>query len=174
MAVDGKLRGCDLVRVELRDVFVAGRDRERISILQSKKCHPVKLEVTEGNHCAVHLLLAQTKMDSTVRYLGIELETRSPAAVECLQHCAAIGVGEGGEPNMVHCIDLARQMADHVINHFINGAFPNPAVSDGRTSLHVASSLGRRVRDEHFRVSRCTFIPSIALSRCMTLAGGSR
>ena len=146
LAVDSKLRGCDLVRLKVSDVFVAGRVRERTSILQSKTKQPVQFEITEGtrkslmtwienpamtgseylwpgrfhdplhistrqyarllkdwvasiglepsafgthslrrtkaaqiykktgNLRAVQLLLGHTKMDSTVRYLGVDLE----------------------------------------------------------------------------------------------------
>ena len=146
MAVDSKLRGCDLVCLKVLDVYTAGRIKERASIIQSKTGKPVQFEITEGtskslrewiNHpgmtgCdflwpsrfhapdhistrqyarlvkdwvssiglepsaygthslrrtkaaqiykktgnlrAVQLLLGHTKMDSTVRYLGVELE----------------------------------------------------------------------------------------------------
>ena len=146
MAVDSKLRGCDLVRLMVKDVFTAGHIKERTSILQSKTSQPVQFEITEGtrkslqgwlsdpamvgseflwpgrfhdpdhistrqyarlvkdwvtsiglepsaygthslrrtkvaqiykktgNRRAVQLLLGHTKMDSTVRYLGVELE----------------------------------------------------------------------------------------------------
>jgi integrase len=146
MAVDSKLRGCDLVKLEVTDVFVAGRIKERTSIIQSKTQQPVQFEITEGtrkslsawlddpamvgssflwpsrfhrsdhistrqyarlvkdlvgniglepsafgthslrrtkvaqiykktgNLRAVQLLLGHTKMDSTVRYLGVDLE----------------------------------------------------------------------------------------------------
>ncbi len=146
MAVDSKLRGCDLVCLKVSDVYTAGRIKERTSILQSKTGKPVQFEVTEGtrkslrewidhpgmtgcdflwpsrfhaadhistrqyarlvknwvvsiglepsaygthslrrtkvaqiykktgNLRAVQLLLGHTKMDSTVRYLGVELE----------------------------------------------------------------------------------------------------
>ena len=146
MAVDSKLRGCDLVGLKVCDVFVAGRIKERTSILQSKTKQPVQFEITEGtrkslrewindpamigydflwpgrfhdpdhistrqyarlvkewvgsigleasaygthslrrtkvaqiykktgNLRAVQLLLGHTKMDSTVRYLGVDLE----------------------------------------------------------------------------------------------------
>ncbi len=146
MAVDSKLRGCDLVRLEVKDVFVAGRIKERTSIIQSKTKQPVQFEITEGtrkslsawlndpamigssflwpsrfhspdhistrqyarlvkelvasiglepsafgthslrrtkvaqiykktgNLRAVQLLLGHTKMHSTVRYLGVDLE----------------------------------------------------------------------------------------------------
>ncbi len=146
MAVDSKLRGCDLVCLRVRDVFVAGRVKERASMTQSKTGKPVKFEITEttrqslerwiadpemlgveflwpsrlhgsphlstrqyarilrgwvtsiglepsaygthsmrrtkvaqiykktGNLRAVQLLLGHTKMDSTVRYLAVEIE----------------------------------------------------------------------------------------------------
>ncbi|MEM9333038.1 MAG: tyrosine-type recombinase/integrase [Pseudomonadota bacterium] len=146
MAVDSKLRGCDLVRMKVADVFTSGRIKERASIVQSKTGKPVQFEITEGtrkslldwighpgmtgfdflwpsrfhtpdhistrqyarlakdsvasiglepsaygthslrrtkaaqiykktgNLRAVQLLPGHTKMDSTVRYLGVELE----------------------------------------------------------------------------------------------------
>jgi integrase len=146
MAVDSKLRGCDLVGLRVRDVYAAGRVKERASIIQSKTGKPVRFEITEitrvslerwisdpemigleflwpsrihgsphlsrrqyarivrgwvssvglepsaygthsmrrtkvaqiykktGNLRAVQLLLGHTKMDSTVRYLGVDME----------------------------------------------------------------------------------------------------
>lgn len=146
MAVDSKLRGCDLVCIKVSDVYAAGRIKERASIVQSKTGKPVQFEITDGtreslrewidhpgmlgcdflwpsrfhapdhistrqyarlvkdwvasiglepsaygthslrrtkvaqiykktgNLRAVQLLLGHTKMDSTVRYLGVELE----------------------------------------------------------------------------------------------------
>lgn len=146
MAVDSKLRGCDLVKLLVKDVLAAGHLKERTSILQSKTSQPVQFEITEGtrrslrawiedpamtgsdflwpgrfhdpDHIstrqyarlvkdwvasiglepsaygthslrrtkvaqiykktgtlrAVQLLLGHTKMDSTVRYLGVDLE----------------------------------------------------------------------------------------------------
>ena len=146
LAIDSKLRGCDLVRLRVADVYAAGQVKERTSIIQSKTRQPVRFEITEGtrksllawledpelvgseflwpgrfherlhistrqyarlvrgwvtsiglepssygthsmrrtkvaqiyrktgNLRAVQLLLGHTKMDSTVRYLGVELE----------------------------------------------------------------------------------------------------
>ena len=146
LAIDSKLRGCDLVKLMVADVFAAGQVKERTSVIQSKTQKPVRFEITEGtrksllrwmdeplmvgseflwpgrfherlhistrqyarlvrewvksvglepssfgthsmrrtkvsqiykktgNLRAVQLLLGHTKMDSTVRYLGVELE----------------------------------------------------------------------------------------------------
>ena len=146
LAIDSKLRGCDLVKLKVVDIFAAGQVKERASIIQSKTQKPVRFEITEGtrksllrwineplmvgseylwtgrfherlhistrqyarlvrewvksiglepssygthsmrrtkvaqiykktgNLRAVQLLLGHTKMDSTVRYLGVESE----------------------------------------------------------------------------------------------------
>lgn len=47
MAVGGKLRGCDLVRMKAIDVFAAGLAKERASIIQSKTGRSVQFEPTE-------------------------------------------------------------------------------------------------------------------------------
>lgn len=146
VAIDSKLRGCDLVKLGVADLVKDDRVRERVSIIQSKTKKPVQFELTEntrdtviawvrspemigcrfmfpsrfhdrpyistrqygrlvrdwvtaiglepsgygthsmrrtkaaeiyrktGNLRAVQLLLGHTKVDSTVRYLGVELE----------------------------------------------------------------------------------------------------
>ena len=146
MAIDCKLRGCDLVKLKVNDVYAAGRVKDRASVTPSKTGKPVRFEITEttrlsvdrwirdpemmgceflwpsrvhasphlstrqyarimrdwvlsiglepsaygthsmrrtkvaqiykktGNHRAVQLLLGRTKMDSTVRYLGVDLD----------------------------------------------------------------------------------------------------
>jgi integrase len=146
VAIDSKLRGCDLVSLKVIDLLRDGRVRERVSIVQSKTNKPVQFELAEntretvtnwikspemigcqflipsrfhdrphistrqygrlvrdwvvsiglepsgygthsmrrtkvaeiyrktGNLRAVQLLLGHTKVDSTVRYLGVELE----------------------------------------------------------------------------------------------------
>ncbi len=146
VAIDSKLRGCDLVGLSVVDLVKEDRVRERVSVIQSKTKRPVRFELTEntrktvlawvkspemlacsfmfpsrfhdrphistrqygrlvhdwvseiglepsgygthslrrtkaaeiyrktGNLRAVQLLLGHTKVDSTVRYLGVELE----------------------------------------------------------------------------------------------------
>ncbi len=146
LAIDSKLRGCDLVRLYVADLVTGDRVRERVTVVQSKTMRPVQFEVSEntrqsiwtwvcrpemlgctflfpsrfherphistrqyarlvrdwvsaiglepsgygthslrrtkaaliyrktGNLRAVQLLLGQNKVDSTVRYLGVELE----------------------------------------------------------------------------------------------------
>ncbi len=146
LAIDSKLRGCDLVSLKVSDVFSAGSVRERAMVIQRKTSRPVQFEITKltassvvahvqaaslskddhlfpsrnsksehlstrqyhrivnswvrqiglkvsdygthslrrtkvaqlyrntGNLRAVQLLLGHAKIESTIRYLGIELE----------------------------------------------------------------------------------------------------
>jgi integrase len=146
LAIDSKLRGCDLVSLRLDDIAVGGQVRDRATIIQRSTDRPVQFEITEqtraslqdwlnarpadrgpyvfpsrvhnqphvtarqyarivrgwiedagmdssaygthsrrrtkaaqiyrntGNLRAVQLLLGHTKIESTVRYLGIEVD----------------------------------------------------------------------------------------------------
>lgn len=48
LAIDGKLRGCDLVKMKVVDVMAPGQIKERASVLQSKTNKPVRFEIMEG------------------------------------------------------------------------------------------------------------------------------
>ncbi len=146
LAIDSKLRGCDLVRLKVSDIMQGGRVRSRTQIVQRKTLRPVQFEIMEqtreslaswvsemglcsddylfptrvrssrhlstrqysrivdkwvtqvgldptlyGTHTmrrtkvsliyrrtknlrAIQLLLGHTKLESTVRYLGIDVE----------------------------------------------------------------------------------------------------
>jgi integrase len=145
IALDSKLRGCDVVALRLADIMAAGSLRRRATIIQQKTGRPVQFEITEqtrrsladwlnwrrgcsdwlfpsrmhpaahlstrqyirlvkqwvaligleaaaygshslrrtkvsllyrktGNLRACQLLLGHTKLESTVRYLGVELD----------------------------------------------------------------------------------------------------
>jgi hypothetical protein len=47
MAVDSKIRRCDLVRQSVSDVYIVGQVKEQTSILQSKTKQPVQFEIKE-------------------------------------------------------------------------------------------------------------------------------
>lgn len=46
LAIDSKLRGCDLVRVRVGDIVLGGTVRLRTSIIQQKTGRPVPFELT--------------------------------------------------------------------------------------------------------------------------------
>ena len=47
LAIDSKLRGCDLVRLRVGDVSVGGRVQDRATVIQRKTGRPVQFEITE-------------------------------------------------------------------------------------------------------------------------------
>ena len=53
MAIDSKLRGCDLVKTKVVDVMASGKIKERASVLQSKTQKPVRFEISEGTRTSV-------------------------------------------------------------------------------------------------------------------------
>ncbi len=53
MAIDSKLRGCDLVKMKVVDVMASGQIKERASGLQSKTQKPVRFEISEGTRASV-------------------------------------------------------------------------------------------------------------------------
>ena len=48
VAMDSKLRGCDLIRLAVSDLVKNDRVRERVSVIQSKTNRPVQFELTEN------------------------------------------------------------------------------------------------------------------------------
>jgi hypothetical protein len=52
LAIDSKLRGCDLVRLRLNDVCVGGRVQDRAPVIQQKTGRPVQFEITEQSRQA--------------------------------------------------------------------------------------------------------------------------
>ena len=53
LAVDSKLRGCDLVRLKIDDVSAGGTVRDRATIIQKKTGRPVQFEITEQTRSAI-------------------------------------------------------------------------------------------------------------------------
>ena len=47
LAIDSKLRGCDLVALRVDDVLLSGRIRPRAIVIQKKTGRPVQFEITE-------------------------------------------------------------------------------------------------------------------------------
>src|SRR5436305_6313464 len=47
LAIDSKLRGCDLVSLKIEDVCAGGRPRDRATVIQKKTGRPVQFEITE-------------------------------------------------------------------------------------------------------------------------------
>ena len=48
MAIDSKLRGCDLIKLTVSDLVKDDQVRKRVSVIQSKTKRPVQFELTEN------------------------------------------------------------------------------------------------------------------------------
>ena len=63
LAIDSKLRSCDLVALKVSDVVTGGSVRERAIIVQQKTGRPVQFELTEQTREAVHAWIEQRSPD---------------------------------------------------------------------------------------------------------------
>jgi hypothetical protein len=59
LAIDSKLRGCDLVRLRVNDVCVGGQVRDRATVIQQKTGRPLQFEITEQTRAADPRLVSQ-------------------------------------------------------------------------------------------------------------------
>src|SRR5947208_9042872 len=58
LAIDSKLRGCDLVGLRVRDVVQGSRVANRAIVMQKKTQRPVQFEITEQTRDAVAVWIA--------------------------------------------------------------------------------------------------------------------
>ena len=68
LAIDSKLRGCDLVRLQIDDICAGGRVRDRATIIQKKTGRPVQFEITEQTRASIHDWLSKVELRNG-RYL---------------------------------------------------------------------------------------------------------
>ena len=65
MAIDSKLRACDLVRLRVRDVSQGGQVARRAIILQRKTQRPVRFEIADQAREAVQRWLRESSLSSS-------------------------------------------------------------------------------------------------------------
>jgi integrase len=65
LAIDSKLRGCDLVTITVGDVALSGTVRDRAVIVQKKTGRPVQFEITEQTRAAVGAWIARRRLAET-------------------------------------------------------------------------------------------------------------
>jgi integrase len=63
LAVDSKLRSCDLVALRVSDVVTGGSIKERAVIVQKKTGRPVQFELTEQTRESIQAWIAQQSLD---------------------------------------------------------------------------------------------------------------
>ena len=68
LAIDSKLRACDLVKLRLDDICSVAKVRNRATIVQEKTGRPVQFEITEQSRSSVEAWLPRLRATGT-RYL---------------------------------------------------------------------------------------------------------
>lgn len=63
LAIDSKLRSCDLVALRVSDVVTGGSVRERAVIIQQKTSRPVQFELTEPTRDTVAAWISHRSLD---------------------------------------------------------------------------------------------------------------
>lgn len=53
LAIDSKLRGCDLVKMKVIDVMASGQIKERASVFAKQTQKPVRFEISEGTRASL-------------------------------------------------------------------------------------------------------------------------
>ena len=87
VALDSKLRACDLVRLRVDDVVAGSIVRDRATIVQKKTGRPVQFEITEQTQSSIEKLLPQLRALGTAQLFpsrsrpGIHLSTRQYARI---------------------------------------------------------------------------------------------
>jgi len=64
MAIDSKLRGCDLVTLHVSDIAHGAQIAKRALVIQKKTQHPVQFEITEQTREAVLNWIQKAKLNS--------------------------------------------------------------------------------------------------------------
>lgn len=64
LAIDSKLRGCDLVRIRVKDVSHSGSVSSRTMIMQRKTLQPVQFEITPQTRASIESLMSQYSLRS--------------------------------------------------------------------------------------------------------------
>lgn len=65
LALDSKLRGCDLIRLRVQDACHGGRVANRAIVLQQKTQRPVQFEITEMTRSAIAAWIDEGKLTAT-------------------------------------------------------------------------------------------------------------
>lgn len=64
LAIDSKLRSCDLVRIRVRDVAQGSQVANRANVMQRKTRRPVQFEITGQTRTAIHKLIVGNRLES--------------------------------------------------------------------------------------------------------------
>jgi integrase len=64
IAIDSKLRGCDVVKLKVSDVTQAGKTQKRAQVIQQKTQRPVQFEITQQARKSINQWIAEAGLGS--------------------------------------------------------------------------------------------------------------
>lgn len=115
LAIDSKLRACDLVAISVADVAISGRVRERAIIIQRTTGRPVQFELTDQTREAVAAWIGNRKLG--------ERDHLFPSRVQALPHLSTRQYGRiverwvssiGLDPKRYGTHSMRRTKAAHI------------------------------------------------------------
>jgi integrase len=65
LAIDSKLRACDLVKLRLDDVYLGNNVRHRATVVQKKTGRPVQFEITEQSRSSIEAWLPMLRANGS-------------------------------------------------------------------------------------------------------------
>jgi hypothetical protein len=79
LAIDSKLRGCDLVKLKFCDVAQGNRVSSRTIVMQQKTHRPVQFEITEQTRDSLVSWICEAKLKSDIQPQEKKLIQCTPA-----------------------------------------------------------------------------------------------
>jgi integrase len=112
LAIDSKLRGCDVVALKVEDVAPRGYTVERATVRQKKTSRPVKFELTDQTREAVDIYLrASGKMSGQFLFTGRRNPARNISTRQYAQLLSHWIAGIGLDPKLFGTHSLRRTKA---------------------------------------------------------------
>src|SRR3979490_3000031 len=92
LAIDSKLRGCDVVAIRVEDVAAGGYTADRATVRQKKTGRPVRFELSEQTRQAIYgYLKATNKRPGELLFTGLRWV---PIATRAVTNRSSIGYQE--------------------------------------------------------------------------------
>ena len=81
LAIDSKLRACDLVSLKVQDVYVGSLARERTTVVQKKNGRPVQFEISLQTRAALEALIGSNDICSSDYMFPSRFETKDHLSI---------------------------------------------------------------------------------------------
>jgi integrase len=144
LAIDSKLRACDLVKLRIDKICSGAKVRDRATVVQKKTGRPVQFEITEQTTASLEVWLRMIRTTGS-RYLF-------PSRLHTRPHLSTRQYSR-----LVHrWVDSIDDRTSSEPVHIIKGALhqENPAVTVGVFRFSARTYFARRCIGENYRHTR--------------------